>query len=106
MGLTAHHIVALYRRRMQIKESFCDLKSHRYGHAFENSRMRKGRRIEILLWVSALAIFVSWVIGLTAEAPGIASWLSPNKSLRRMHPVIRVGREALVRKWPVERIAQ
>lgn len=104
-GLKAHHVVALYRRRMQIEESFRDLKSHRYGQAFEDSLTRKGRRIEILLLVSALATFVSWVVGLAAEALGMTTWLSPNKSLRRTYSVIRIGREALVREWSIERIS-
>ncbi len=45
--LSARQLVALYARRMQIELSFRDLKSHRYGHAFEDSLTRKGNRMEI-----------------------------------------------------------
>lgn len=104
--LTARHLVTLYERRMQIELSFRDLKSHRYGHGFEDSLTRRGTRIEILLLVHALAAFASWLAGLACEATGSAHGLSPTRSARRLYSILRIGREALVRGWPMERIAQ
>ncbi|HKQ30673.1 MAG TPA: IS4 family transposase, partial [Burkholderiales bacterium] len=46
---SAAQIVALYAKRMQIEQSFRDLKSHRYGASFEYSLTRDPRRLEILL---------------------------------------------------------
>lgn len=40
--LSPRQLVTLYSRHMQIKASFRDLKSHRYGLAFEDSLTRKG----------------------------------------------------------------
>lgn len=57
--LSARQLVTLYGRRMQIKLSFRDLKSHRYGQGFEDSLTRSGKRVEILLLVNALAAFAS-----------------------------------------------
>lgn len=104
--LTARQLVSLYARRMQIEMSFRDLKSHRYGQGFEDSLTRSGRRIEILLLVNALAAFASWLAGMACEATGIAHWLMPAKSKRRLYSILRVGREALVRRWPMERTSQ
>lgn len=104
--LSARHLVALYGRRMQIELSFRDLKSHRYGQGFEDSLTRSGKRIEILLLVNALATFASWLAGLACEATGVDRWLSPVHSVRRLYSVLRVGREALVRSWPMERTSR
>ena len=103
--LNARQLVTLYGRRMQIEMSFRDLKSHRYGQGFEDSLTRRGERIEILLLVNALAAFASWLAGLACDATGIANWMSPMRSTRRLYSILRVGREALVRQWPIERLS-
>ena len=104
--LSARQLITLYGRRMQIESSFRDLKSHRYGHGFEDSLTRSGKRIEILLLVNALAAFASWLAGLACEAVGIAHWLAPRRSARRLYSVLRLGREALVRSWPTEHLSR
>jgi len=104
--LNARQLVALYARRMQIELSFRDLKSHRYGQGFEDSLTRSGKRIGILLLVNALAAFASWLAGLACEALGLAHWLSPRRSTRRLYSVLRLGREALVRSWPMEPLSR
>jgi hypothetical protein len=103
--LNARQLVAIYGRRMQIEMSFRDLKSHRYGQGFEDSLTRSGERIEILLLVNALAAFASWLAGLACDAAGITNWMSPMRSTRRLYSILRVGREALVRQWPIERLS-
>ncbi len=40
----ARRVVNLYAKRMQIEEAFRDLKSHRFGMGFEDSRTRCGER--------------------------------------------------------------
>lgn len=103
LQLSARQLVALYARRMQIELSFRDLKSHRYGQGFEDSLTRAGKRIEILLLVNALAAFACWLAGMASEATGMARWLLPIYTTRRLYSVLRVGREALVRNWSMER---
>lgn len=98
-SLPAPQVVALYRRRMQIELGFRDLKSHRYGQAFEDSLTRQDRRIEILLLLHALAVFAAWLAGLAAEATGEAARLAPHRARRRLYSVIRLGWEALARGW-------
>jgi hypothetical protein len=97
--LSARQMVALYARRMQIELSFRDLKSHRYGHAFEDSLTRKGNRIEVLLLLHTMAAFASWLVGMACETAGIDQWLAPFRSKRRLYSIMRLGREALVRRW-------
>lgn len=99
LKLSARQLVKLYARRMQIELSFRDLKSHRYGQAFEDSLTRKGTRIEVLLLLSALAAFATWLVGMACEASSIDQWLTPFRSTRRLYSVMRLGREALVRRW-------
>lgn len=100
--LSARQLITLYGRRMQIEASFRDLKSHRYGHGFEDSLTRKRRRLDILLLVNALATFTNWLAGLACEVTGIDQWLYPAKRRRKLYSTIRVGREALIRSWPME----
>jgi len=109
LKLSARQLVTLYARRMQIELSFRDLKSHRYGQAFEDSLTRKGPRIEVLLLLSALATFAAWLVGMACEASGIDQWLAPFRSKRRLYSVMRLGREALVRRWlkiPLNRLIE
>lgn len=105
-NLSARQLVALYTRRMQIELSFRDLKSHRYGNAFEDSLTRKGRRIEVLLLIHAMAAFATWLIGLACETAGIGHWLAARRSKRRLYSIMRLGREALVRRWPCGSLTQ
>ncbi|MBB4730449.1 hypothetical protein FHT16_000343 [Xanthomonas arboricola] len=102
---SARQLVKLYARRMQIESSFCDLKSHRYGQGFEDSLTRSGPRLQILLLVGTLASFASWLAGLGCEATGIDHWLYPAKRRRKLYSTLRVGREALVRNWPMEPVS-
>lgn len=99
LELTAAQIVSLYRRRMQIELGFRDLKSHRYGQAFEDSLTRKRERIEILLMLHALAVFAAWLAGMAAEAGHCQNKINPCTARRRLYSVVRLGWEALARDW-------
>ena len=48
---------------MQIEQSFRDLKSHRYGAAFDDTLTRDPRRLEMLLLIHMLAMLVAWLEG-------------------------------------------
>ncbi len=63
-------------------------------------------RLQILLLVSTLASFVSWLAGLGCEATGTAYWLLPNRTTRKLYSTMRTGREALVRRWPLEPVSR
>lgn len=59
----ARRVVNLYAKRMQIEEAFRDLKSHRYGMGFEDSRTRCGERFGVLLLIATLAHLALWLTG-------------------------------------------
>jgi hypothetical protein len=84
---------------LTIELSFRDLKSHRYGQAFEDSLTRKRERIEVLLLLHALALFVAWLAGIAAEAERCQHKLNPHCSERRLYSIVRLGWEALSRQW-------
>lgn len=67
-ALSAAAIVGLYAKRMQIEQSFRDLKSHRYGCAFEDSLTRSAPRLEMLLLIHMLASLAAWLAALAAPA--------------------------------------
>lgn len=62
LTLRPNKIVNLYRLRMQIEESFRDLKCERFGCAFHHSLTRKPQRIAILLLLQALASFLVFLV--------------------------------------------
>lgn len=66
LDLTPAQVVAIYARRMQIEQSFRDLKSHRHGVGFEDSMTRTRDRLAALLLILALASFVAWVMARVA----------------------------------------
>jgi hypothetical protein len=91
---------------MQIEGSFRDLKSHRYGAAFEDVLNRQGPRLSILLILKTLASFACWLAGMASEQSGHAAWLWPRKAKRKLYSTPRIGCEALLRRWSMEPISQ
>jgi hypothetical protein len=71
--LSACAIVKLYAKRMQIEQSFRDLKSHRYGCAFEDTLTRDPRRLETLLLIHMLATLAAWLAALATSSTALAS---------------------------------
>ena len=67
----AHRVVQIYCQRMQIEESFRDMKSARFGLALEFHRSRDPQRLAILLLILALALLVLWLIGSIAKQRGL-----------------------------------
>jgi len=53
--------------RIHLKETFRDVKSARYGLGFELSGTYKTKRLQILLMIVMLALFVLWILGLVAK---------------------------------------
>ena len=66
--LSAQAVVAIYAQRMQIEESFRDLKSVQYGLGFTAGRTTQKDRLGVLLLVACLALFVLRLIGEVGKA--------------------------------------
>lgn len=63
----AQQLICRYRKRMKIEHEFRDTKNGEWGVGLEYSRTKNIERLQILLLIGYLAIFVLWVIGLAAE---------------------------------------
>lgn len=87
--LSASTIVSLYAKRMQIEQSFRDLKSHRYGCAFDDTLTRQPRRLEMLLLIHMLASLAAWLVGLVSTAKTLARVCIP--SLAKRYSVLWIG---------------
>ncbi|WDM68093.1 MULTISPECIES: hypothetical protein [Xanthomonas] len=61
------------------------------GHAFEDNLTRKRERIEMLLLLHALAMFVSWLAGTAAEAINAQDNLNPYPTSRRLYSLVRLA---------------
>lgn len=61
----AKQVVAIYRQRMQIEESFRDMKSTRFGLGLEQNNSIKPARLTILVLLTTLASLVAILLGMT-----------------------------------------
>jgi predicted small integral membrane protein len=68
--LDAQAVVDLYAGRMQIEQSFRDVKNPRVGLGLSLSQTTRPDRLAILLLIGALAMFALWLIGLMTQARG------------------------------------
>lgn len=68
---SAAKVVAIYRSRMQIEETFRDTKSNRFGLALGHARTRSEARANVLLLLAAFAHLVSMLLGLVGEAANL-----------------------------------
>jgi len=80
---TARLVKRAYTRRMQIEETFRDLKNHRWGFALRYARTTRTERLEILLLIALLASLVLWLVGLAARARHWARHFQANTETRR-----------------------
>lgn len=86
---SASALVAFYAKRMQIEQSFRDLKSHRYGCAFDDTLTRSAQRLEMLLLIHMLAALAAWLVGLAAGARAQARVCTP--SLLKRYSALWIG---------------
>ena len=86
--LSAQAVVAVYAQRMQIEESFRDLKSERFGLGFSANRSTQRNRLGVLLLVACLASFVLRLIGEVGKARQMEFQFQSNT--RRKRPVLSV----------------
>jgi hypothetical protein len=61
-------VVAIYRKRMQIEETFRDAKSSRFGVSMSHARTRSTDRANVLLLLASLGHLIAVLIGVAAEA--------------------------------------
>ena len=98
---TPARIVQLYALRMQLEESFRDLKSIRFGLGCEVARSIHQHRFAALLLIAALTLFIAWMIGAAAQHRGLTSDYQANTIRHR--PVLSLSflgkRVVCERRW-------
>lgn len=69
-ALSAKQVVEIYAGRMQIEQTFRDVKNAQWGMGLSNSQTRKPHRLAVLLLLGALISYALWLIGLAAASAG------------------------------------
>ena len=64
----ARRIINIYKSRMQIEQNFRDDKNQRWGFALRYSRTENIKRLEIMMLIAFIAIYMLCLLGLMAEA--------------------------------------
>ena len=90
--LTAKAVVAIYTGRMQIEQSFRDVKNARWGMGLSASQTRQPRRLAILMLIGALACYALWLIGLALRSNGYRIEFGSRKKAATALSVISLAR--------------
>lgn len=69
-ALSAEQITHIYAGRMQIEQTFRDLKNTQWGLGLSHSQTHSIQRLTILLLLGALLTYTLWLIGLAARKAG------------------------------------
>lgn len=93
-ALSADQLVAIYEGRMQVEQTFRDLKNAQWGMALRNSQTRALQRLSALLLIAALLAYALWIIGLAARAANF----DPSYGSRRKTPST-LSLLSLARQW-------
>jgi hypothetical protein len=92
----ARKVLDAYATRMQVEESFRDLKSHRFGYDFSSAKSRNPRRIEVLLMIATLASVALSMLGAAAERNHLQRQFQANTiRKRRVLSLLTLGRRVL-----------
>ena len=95
---SAKRVVAIYKLRMQIEETFRDAKSHRFGWSFDEAAPRRWKRIDVMMLLIALAAVVVLAVGKAAEVANLHLAYQANTiRTRRVLSLATLGRLILLR---------
>lgn len=76
-------VVAIYCLRMQIEQTFRDLKSHRYGWSARLIRSKQPRRVDVLFLIAAIAAIAMHVLGIAIKRTKHVHGLQANTERKR-----------------------
>ena len=77
-SVSSEKIVSLYSKRMQIEESFRDLKCPRFGLGLYHNRTYKLERMRILVMLGSLATNFAWMLGSIARSQNLHKQFQAN----------------------------
>lgn len=81
--VSAEAVAAIYARRMQIEETFRDVKSDRFGFGLGKVRSGSRQRLLVMLLLGAIAMTVVLLVGLQGESAGAHLGLQANSVKNR-----------------------
>lgn len=101
LDLSPRAVMNLYARRMQIEESFRDLKCPRFGAGLRYSLTRTAPRLQALLLFNTLVAFAAWIAGTLVRSRTCVERLQRSTPSRQTPAlsILRLGREALRHQW-------
>lgn len=71
-ALSAQQVERIYATRMQIEQTFRDLKNEQWGTGLSTSQTRSALRLSILVLIAALLMYALWIVGLSLLRTGNA----------------------------------
>ena len=95
----AKRVISFYRQRMQIEESFRDMKNHRSGFGLRDSRTNCPKRLSVLMLINTLSQLAVWLTGRAGQRRQLHHELQANTI--RTHTVLStffVGLQLVHRK--------
>lgn len=94
--LQANAIVKLYAQRMQIEQAFRDTKNAHLGLGLERSRSRSLERLQMLLLIVHLALFVQRLVGEYAKNTQLElQFMATRRESRREISLVNLGRRII-----------
>lgn len=97
--ISAHEVMRIYEKRMQIEETFRDLKSMRHGLGLRHCRSFKVERLNVALLIAALAMLILWLFGIAAKNKNLHySFQSNTEKKRNVLSNFFIGWQVLMRK--------
>jgi hypothetical protein len=90
--LSATQVVAIYAGRMQIEQTFRDVKNPRWGLALSESQTRNPQRLAALLLLGALACYALWLIGLALRLGGYRIEFGSRKKAAQALSILSLAR--------------
>lgn len=80
---SAIEVMLLYKKRMQIEETFRDLKNTRNGLGLRHCRSFNVNRLNVALLIAALAMLALWIFGVAAKQQNLHYSFQSNTEKRR-----------------------
>jgi hypothetical protein len=91
LEVPAEQVVAAYALRMQIEETFRDVKNPRFGWSLRHMRSSSPKRLDVLLMIVALAFAIVIAIGREGERGKLHLQMQANTSRRRCLSLFVLG---------------
>jgi len=96
LNCSPNRIIALYRQRMQIEETFRDIKSTNLGFSMDHARTTCAARADVLMLLASLAHLMTIIAGFVAQAHALDRGFQANTvRTRRVLSIAKLGRLVL-----------